>query len=209
MGNEPVHTLQTTGGVLAHQNIKYAHAYHCQDDGVHSSLPYLPSSTSPYPYAMPADHPTAFVDLISTRASAHKTNPASIVSITALPPLTTDPHHARTKFPHHRHLNIIFLAPLFAALGILLGVGAATLWFKFRPLDLDTGSGMCRLGRRRNGRASRNNLELGPVRVSAPESIDVEDDGVYSNRNRGIEQVTLFDVGAPSKSTVHDQAPRI
>ncbi|KAG2123222.1 hypothetical protein DEU56DRAFT_63652 [Suillus clintonianus] len=196
---EDEYTTKTSrGGTLMHRNVNYAHAYERQDNGLTSSS-YLASSTSPY--STPMDGPTAV--LAPTEASA---NTAIIISITALPPLNTIPPHDATKLPYHQHLNVIFLAPLFAVLGILLGVGAVSLWWRFR---LFTGSGICGLGGRKNGSGSRITLEPGPAYAPAPSDEgdggvnDVESSGPYPNGNRSMEEVTLFAAGTPSKTTVH------
>ncbi|KAG0696625.1 hypothetical protein DFH29DRAFT_193747 [Suillus ampliporus] len=201
MGDE--YPTKTSGsGTLTHWNINYAYAYKRQDDGLTSLSSYLSSSISPD--STPTDSPTAVLDPASTNASA---NTATIISISALPPLTTTLPHALTKLPYHHRFNVIFLAPLFAVLGIILGVGAASLWWKLRPLG-DTGSGVCGLGGRGNGRGSRISLQPGPAYVPAPNEGDGGDDDVegtvsYSDRNRSMEEITLFAAGTPSKTTVH------
>jgi hypothetical protein len=161
---------------LSQCNIDYAYAYTPQDDSVNSFLPYAPSSTSLYSYATPTDSHNVVVDLVSTGASADS-NTASIISIAALPPRMTHPHHGLTKFPYYQHLNDVFLVPLFAAMGILLEVAVACLWFRFQP------------PRPRNGRANRNGLDL-PVHVPASGEV-VQGGGVYSNSTRITEDVTL------------------
>ncbi|KAG1729349.1 uncharacterized protein EDB91DRAFT_814819 [Suillus paluster] len=197
MGNE--YTTKTSGaGTLTHWNINYAHAHKRQDDGLtSSSSSYLSSSTSLD--STLTDSPTAVLDPGSTSANA-----AAIISISALPPLTTTLPHALAKLPYHQHLNVIFLAPLFAVLGIILGVGAASLWWKSRS----PGSGVCGLGGRRNGRGSRISLQPGPAYAPAPNEgdgsvNDVEGTVPSSDRNRSMEEVTLFAAGTPSKTTVH------
>ncbi|OAX43580.1 hypothetical protein K503DRAFT_765792 [Rhizopogon vinicolor AM-OR11-026] len=196
MGNEYTTTSHMNGGALAHHYAYYT--YERQDDGVNSLLQYL-SSSSPYP-TTPTDSLTSVVDLVPTSASAD-TN-ASIISITALPPLITAPDHTQTKFSSFHHLNFIFLSPIFAVLGIFLGVASSYLWFKFHPLRPDTGSGACGLRRRGNGRSSGNNLELGAVHVPEPD-VDVDSNRAHLNRNEGTEDATPFAVGTTSQSTVH------
>lgn len=186
MGNEYTTASQTTEGALTRWNINHAYAYKRQGDGVESLLQYLSSSTSPYPMT-PTDSLATVVDLVSIRASANA-NTVSIISITALPPLTMVPHHTRTKFPPPHHLNVIFLAPLFAFLGILLGVAAAWLWFKLQPLDPHA------------GRRRKDNLST--VHAPGPDE-DVDGERVFSNHHRSIDDVPLFAVGTLSKSRVH------
>lgn len=201
MGNE--HAPQSSGdGTLTRWNINYALAYERQDNGLTSSS-YPTSSTPLDPISVGS--PTAIITPASTEASA---NTATIISITALPPLNTTLPHDVTKISYHQHLNVIFLAPLFAVLGILLGVGAVSLWWKFRQLG-DAGSGVCGLGGRTTGNGSRISLEPGPAYAPAPPDEgdggvdDVERSGPYSTRNRSMEEVTLFAAGTPSKTTVH------
>lgn len=200
MGNERA-TQSSGGGTLTHWNINYVYAYERQDDGLTSSS-YPPSTP---PDSTPIDNPTSAVALASTEASA---NTATIISITALPPLNTTLPHDVTKISYHQHLDVIFLAPLFAVLGILLGVGAAILWWKFRQIG-DAGSGVCGLGGRKTGSGSRIHLEPGPAYTPAPPDevdggvYDVEHHGPYSTRNRSMEEVTLFAAGTPSKTTLH------
>ncbi|KAH0838888.1 hypothetical protein J3R83DRAFT_7315 [Lanmaoa asiatica] len=45
----------------------------------------------------------------------------SLIQITALPPATTSPQAILPKLPYHRQLNILYLVPLFVALGVVLG----------------------------------------------------------------------------------------
>lgn len=200
MGNEHA-TQPGGGGTWTHWNINYAYAYERQDNGFTSSES-LASST---PLDSSAIDPTAVVAPSSAQASA---NTANIISITALPPLNTTLPHDVTKASYHQHLNIIFLAPLFAVIGVLLGVCAVSLWWKLRQHS-SAGSGMCGLGGRKTGSGSRISLEPGPVYAPAPP--DEGDDGVfdvegpepYSTRNRSMEEVTTYAVGTPSKTTVH------
>ncbi|KAG1758742.1 hypothetical protein EDD22DRAFT_909136 [Suillus occidentalis] len=201
MGNK--HVAQSSGGgTLTHWNINYAYAYERQDNGLTSSES-LASSTPLDSTTI--DSPTAVVAPLSTQASA---NTATIISITALPPLNTTLPHDVTKYSYHQHLNVIFLAPLFAVIGVLLGVGAVSLWWKLRQRS-SAGSGMCGLGGRKTGSGSRISLEPGPVYAPAPPDegddgvFDVEGSEPYSTRNRSMEEVTTFAVGTPSKTTVH------
>ncbi|KIK38119.1 hypothetical protein CY34DRAFT_408359 [Suillus luteus UH-Slu-Lm8-n1] len=201
MGNEHV-TQSSGGGTLTHWNINYAYAYERQDNGLTSSES-LASST-PLDSAT-IDSPITVVAPSFTQASA---NTATIISIAALPPLNTTLPHDITKYSYHQHLNVIFLAPLFAVIGVLLGVGAVSLWWKLRKLS-NAGSGMCGLGGRKTGSGSRISLEPGPVYAPAPPDegddavFDVEGSEPYSTRNRSMEEVTTFAVGTPSKTTVH------
>lgn len=190
------------GGTLTHWNINYVYAYERQDGGLTSSS-YPPSSTSLDSTLI--DDPTSVIAPAFTEASA---TTATIISITALPPLNTTLPHDVTKVSYHQHLDVIFLAPLFAVLGILLGVGAASLWWKFRQTG-DAGSGICGLGGRKTGGGSRINLEPGPAYAPAPPDEgdggvdDVEGPGPHSTRNRSMEEVILFAASTPSKTTVH------
>lgn len=186
MGNEYTTASQTTERALTRWDTNRAYAYKRQDGGVESLLQHLPSSTSLY-LTTPTDSPAAVVNLVSTRTSVNA-NTVSIISITALPPLTMVPHRARTKFPPPHNLNVIFLAPLFAVLGILLGVAAARLWFKSQPLDPHAGRG------RKDG--------LGTVHTPGPDE-DVDGEREFSNRHGSMDDVTLFAVGTLSKSMVH------
>lgn len=201
MGNDHV-TQSSGGGTLTHWNINYAYAYERQDNGLTSSE-FLTSSTPLVSTTI--ESPTAVIAPSSTEASA---NTATIISITALPPLNTTLPHDVTKASYHQHLNVIFLAPLFAVIGVLLGVGAVSLWWKLRQLS-SAGSGMCGLGGRKNGSGSRISLEPGPAYAPAPPDegddgvLDVEGSEPYSTRNRSMEEVTTFAVGTPSKTTVH------
>lgn len=197
------HTIRSSGsGTLTHWNINYAYAYGRQDNGLTSSS--YPASSTPLD-STPSDSPTDVVAPASTEASA---NIATTISITSLPPLNTTLPHGVTKLPYHQHLDVIFLAPLFAVIGILLGMGAVSLWWKLRLLG-DTGSGVCGLGGRKTGNRRRISLEPGPAYTPAPPdegdgSIDdAEGSGPYSTRNRSTEEVTLFAAGTPSKTTVH------
>lgn len=202
---ENKHAIQSSqGGTLTHWNINYVYAYERQDDGPTSSS-YSPSPTPPDSTSI--DNPPSVVTPAPTEASA---NTATIISITALPPLNTTLPHDVTKVSYHQHLDVIFLAPLFAVLGILLGVGAVSLWWKFRPFG-DAGSGVCGLGRRKTGSGSRIDLEPGPAYAPAPpdegdggvDDDDVEGPEPYSTHHRNMEEVMLFAAGTPSKTTVH------
>ncbi|KAG2144370.1 uncharacterized protein EDB93DRAFT_536596 [Suillus bovinus] len=201
MGNE--HTAKPNGGgTLTHWNINYAFAYKRQDNGLTSSS-YPASSTAPN--SAPTDSPT---DVVASASTAANANIATVISITALPPLDTTLPHNVTKVSYHQHLDVIFLAPLFAVLGILLGVGAMSLWWRLRRLG-DAGSGVCGLGGRNTGGGSRISLEPGPAYAPAPADegdggIDfAEGPGPYSTRNGSTEEVALFAAGTPSKTTVH------
>lgn len=119
MGNEYI-TQSSGGGTWTHWNVNYAYPYERQDNGLTLSES-LASST---PLDSSTIDPTAVVAPSSTQASA---NTATIISITALPPLNTTLPHDVTKASYHQHLNVIFLAPLFAVIGVLLGVCAVSL----------------------------------------------------------------------------------
>lgn len=201
MGNKYA-TQPSGGGTSTHWNINYVYAFERQDNSLTSSS-YLLSST-PLD-STPTDDPTSVVISASTEASA---STSTIISITALPPLNTTLPHDVTKVPYHQHLDVIFLAPLFTVLGIILGVGAVSLWWKFRQID-NARFGVCGLGNRKTGSGNGINLEPGPAYAPAPYDEgdvgvnDAEGFGPYLTRDQSMEEVALFAAGTPSKNTVH------
>lgn len=111
---------------------------------------------------------------------------ASLIQISALPPATTSPQAVLPKRPYHRQLNVLYLVPLFIALGVALGAITAVILLKWRD------------NRRRLLRTST--LLPGPPYV--PPENDVED-RLLVHGYPSMEQVSLFAAATPSKFTVH------
>ena len=109
----------------------------------------------------------------------------SLIQVTALPPATTSPQAVLPKLPYHRQLNVLYLVPLFVALGVVLGAITAVILLKWRE------------NRRRLLRTST--LLPGPPYV--PPANDIEE-RLLVHGYPSMEQVSLF-AATPSKFTVH------
>ena len=114
------------------------------------------------------------------------TSTASLIQITALPPATTSPQAVLPKLPYHPQLNILYLVPLFIALGLVLGAITVVIILKWRE------------SRHRLLRTST--LLPGPPYV--PPEHDIED-RLLVHGYPSMEQVSLFAAGTPSKFTIH------
>jgi len=110
----------------------------------------------------------------------------SLIQVTALPPATTSPQAALPKLPYHTQLNVLYLIPLFVALGVALGAITAVILLKWRE------------NRRRLHRTST--LLPGPPYV--PPDNDVEE-RLLVHGYPSMEQVSLFAAATPSKFTIH------
>ncbi|KAG8220617.1 hypothetical protein J3R82DRAFT_2870 [Butyriboletus roseoflavus] len=167
---------------------------------INQAIPSVPTTLYDYwwPYDAPADTPTlaplftasdAASDVVASAqdvAISSGIPTASLIQITALPPATTSPQAVLPKLPYHRQLNILYLIPLFIALGVVLGAITIVIILKWRE------------GRRRLLRTST--LLPGPPYV--PPENDIED-RLLVHGYPSMEQVSLFAAGTPSKFTIH------
>lgn len=117
-----------------------------------------------------------------TSSSPSSVPTAFVIRITASPPAATSNQAVLPKLPYHREINILYLVPLFIALGVMLGIITAVILLKWRRRLLHTP------------------LLPGPPYV--PPENDVED-RLPVHGHPSMEQVSLLAVGTPSKYTVH------
>ncbi|KIJ62405.1 hypothetical protein HYDPIDRAFT_30376 [Hydnomerulius pinastri MD-312] len=184
--------VTSTSEILNHYNINYLQA-----------IPLVASLTTydfwwPYPapgistLTSPSTTSASVADMAITsdvqNVAAPTDGPAtSVIQITALPPATTLPPQVSAKLPYHHQLNVIYLVPLFAVLGLILGILAATTWLK----------------RRENQRGMRRSSTFEPGPPYVPAENDTEEDNLHVHETQSMEQVSLFAAGTPSKVTIH------
>lgn len=111
---------------------------------------------------------------------------ASLIQVTALPPAMTSLQDVLPKLPYHRQLNLLYLIPLFIALGVVLGAITAVILFKWRE----------------NRRCLLRTSSFLPGPPYAPPASDVED-RLLVHGYPSMEHVSLFAAATPSKFTVH------
>lgn len=168
---------------------------------INQAIPSVPNTSDNYwlPYSAAGDTPT----LTALPTAASDTNldvgttaqevmmssdipTTSLIQITALPPATTSPQAVLPKLPYHRQVNILFLIPLFIALGVVLGAITAVISLKWR----------------KNQRRSLRTPTLLPGPPYVPPENDVEN-RLLVHGHPSMEQVSLFAASTPSKFTVH------
>ncbi|KAI9455875.1 hypothetical protein HD554DRAFT_224321 [Boletus coccyginus] len=110
----------------------------------------------------------------------------SLIQVTVLPPATTSPQAVLPKLPYHRQLNVLYLIPLFVALGVVLGAITAVILLKWR----------------KNRRRLRRTSTLLPGPPYVPPDNDVEE-RLLVHGYPSMEQVSLFAAATPSKFTIH------
>ncbi|KAG6369571.1 hypothetical protein JVT61DRAFT_14229 [Boletus reticuloceps] len=152
-----------------------------------------------WPYDATEDTPTSAPLLTGTSDAdsdevasfqnvALSTNPAtaSLIQVTALPPAKTLSQAVLPKLPYHRQLNVLYLIPLFIALGVVLGAITAAIFLKWRE---------------NRWRLLRTSTLL-PGPPYAPPENDVEG-RLLVHGYPSMEQVSLFAAATPSKFTIH------
>lgn len=166
---------------------------------MNQAVPSLSSSSYDYwwPYPAAGDTPTSTALLTASNINVDSDeatsaqdailpsdiSTASLIQITALPPATTSLQAVVPKLPYHRQVNILYLVPLFIALGVVLGAITAAILLKWRRRLLRTST-----------------LLPGPPYV--PPENDVED-RLLVHGYPSMEQVSLLAASTPSKFTVH------
>lgn len=111
----------------------------------------------------------------------------SFIQITALPPLTAPLPPVHPKLVRHPPFNAIYLAPILAALGLVMGIATVVVWLHWRDRRLKA-SRIC-------------DFKSGPPYM--PPLGEPEDHSVPPTESQSMEQVSLFAAGTPSKVTVH------
>ncbi|KIJ19424.1 hypothetical protein PAXINDRAFT_7908 [Paxillus involutus ATCC 200175] len=189
----PSPQASSTGDVTNHHNINYAlqaiplgttatsHGFWWQYPAVLEDT----DTTTPFPTSTSVIDVGAVSSVQSVTPSSNSQT-ASVIQITALSPATTLPQPVLPKLVYQHQLNIIYLVPLFAVLGIIFGIIAAIVWLKWRE------------NRQRRRRASA--FQSGPPYV--PPEHDAEDH-MLVGASQSMEQVSLFAAGTPSKVTIH------
>jgi hypothetical protein len=150
--------------------------------------PYDTAGDTPTSTPLPTDTSDADTDGATTPQDVLSSDPptVSLIQVTALPPATTSPQAVLPKLPYHRQLNVLYLIPLFVALGVVLGAITAVILLKWRE------------NRRRL--LPTSTLLPGPPYV--PPENDVEE-RLLVHGYPSMEQVSLFAAATPSKFTIH------
>jgi hypothetical protein len=150
------------------------------------------ASISPSPVAVLSASPpaststTSSLEVTSSRSSS--TAPSStVISVTAIPPATSLPSRPEVNATAHSSFNLLYLIPVFIAVGLLLGALFGLLGYRWylRRLARKAGAG---------GRSWKGSF------ISGPPYIPMRD---LSHNTGGTEEPSSNLAGSPSKYTRH------